>query len=122
MKQEVGWLILSYTLAAVLILFIVLWAVGIDKTENIKPTTVCLGNFGVTPSLDANALTVCGTSKKDLCVYSKGSLAACESECNLMPEICRAFVFNQGASIMKIVDPFGVKFPSSASNLFFRNS
>jgi hypothetical protein len=117
MKSQTGWIVLSYSLTIVLIVFVILWAIQIDKKI---PPNVCSSSFGVIPGLDANAISSCGTNKSDLCVFSRGSLSSCETECNLIPDICKAFTFNQSASIMKIVDPSGVTFSSFSTNKFVR--
>lgn len=118
MSSNIPWIVLSYTLAAGLILFIILWTIEIDKHQTVP---VCPSGFMLVPGVDLNALTVCGTTKSQTCTFAKGSLLACQQECDLQPDVCKAFTFNQSTSTMKIVDPSGIQYSSSNSNLFLRN-
>lgn len=117
MEAQTEWLVLTYTLGIVLIIFIILWAIEVNRTES---PNVCFTAFGVIPGFDANQINSCGTSRTEQCVFLRGSLSACETECNLLPDICKAFVFNQSSSTMKIINPSGPTFPSLSSNLFIR--
>lgn len=114
-----GWILLSLLLTVGLIVFIVLWAICIN--ENNQSQTTSFGTYGVQPGVDAVAINACGQNKNTACVFSKNSLADCETECNNLKSICSAFTFNFSTSTMKIVNK-NAAFVSSSANLFVRQS
>lgn len=119
-QHVVGWIVLSFILAAVIIALLFLWMFCILDNSNIPPCN-CFGPFGVEINVDAHPLNQCGTDRSTACIFKKNSLSDCVIECDNLQNICKAFTFNPDTATMKIVNPTGT-FTSSQTNLFVRQS
>lgn len=115
-----GWIILSGVLAGAALIFILLWVFALHNCNCPSPPPgICFGPFGVVAGIDANALSSCGTSQSDPCIFAVNTLAAAETQCNTLQSICNAFTFNESTATMKIVQPTNT-FASNGTNLFVR--
>lgn len=116
----IGWIIVSISLMIIAIVFIILWVAAVNALHN-QVSNICFGPFGVETGVDANPINQCDTNQSSPCVFTKGSLADCESQCNSLSNICHAFTFNSSTKTMKIVSGTGT-FLSPSVNLYVRQS
>lgn len=115
--NDIGWIILSFILTALIILFIILWVICLWNENENKCDT--FGTFGVEFNVDTTALNNCGTTRDQTCTFRFSSLDQCVKQCNILS--CSAFTFNPNTNIMKIVNPTNT-YNSHNTNLFVRQS
>lgn len=119
-EKKLGWIILCFSLAVIIIMLIIMMAFSLVSQSNI-PECNCYGQYGLKIGVDATEKKLCGRTRDKPCIFRKNSLADCVTECNLLSNICEAFTFNEINQTMKIVQPTTI-FQSNSSNLFVRQS
>ena len=119
-NQKTGWIVLSFSLAVVIMVLLVLILVGILQGSEDIPCS-CYGSYGMKAGADAAEINQCGTNRNEPCVFRKNTIADCVTECDTLSSICQAFTFNESNLTMKIVRPVNV-FESPFANLFVRQS
>lgn len=116
MSATVIWTILVVFLSLLAIAFIIAWAITYSDLLKVKN---CSSEFGITNGKDGNAISRCGTTGNQPCVYQIATFAGAQQQCNLLSSICDAFIYQQGSGTMKIVNLDSV-FDSSNGYLFVR--
>lgn len=114
----IGWVTVIVILSIVAVIFLILWLVALNQHPNVI-TQNCFGTYGVTGNVDAPVLNTCGTSNLDPCIFSKNTIADCETQCDTLSSICDAFTFDFNTTTMKIVNRNNA-FTSVGVNLFVR--
>nr|QBK93528.1 MAG: PAN domain protein [Pithovirus LCPAC404] len=116
----VAWIGISLALATA---FIVVLSLYIKATSEKIDPSMCLsikGDFAVIANRSGTVITSCGPAGTDICEFPVTNLNDAVIQCNARADICTNFEYNESQLIMRIVDPNGPTFDSSAFNIFIR--
>jgi hypothetical protein len=119
-EHTTGWIILTAILGLLIVGLLIGWIICVNADAT-RPPCQCFGSLGVEIGVDANALNVCQPGNNSPCVFTVTSLAAANTQCLNLGQICQAFTYDPTLALsqMKIVDP-NTSFTSTTANLYVR--